>query len=174
LDFRRRPSGGSPRFGSAYLRLRRELVRRATFCYPDSFFEPTSFGTATRLSLVALADADDRDVLDDYIEAQIHGPIVLDRDVDALVLDPCYRGTDVERLAHALPCAVEWHSGFRLDVATLEHHRSYRGDAYVELGKALAEEGVLTARIIGDAARTGRYDEQDLKRVWHYVARFGG
>jgi hypothetical protein len=25
----------------------------------------------------------------------------------------------------------------------------------------------------GDASRTGRYDEQALKRVWHYVARFG-
>ncbi len=27
--------------------------------------------------------------------------------------------------------------------------------------------------MIGDAARTGRYDEQAIKRVWHYVARFG-
>ena len=27
--------------------------------------------------------------------------------------------------------------------------------------------------MIGDASRSGRHDEQALKRVWHYVARFG-
>jgi hypothetical protein len=32
---------------------------------------------------------------------------------------------------------------------------------------------MVTVRPIGDAARSGRYDEQTLKRVWHYVARFG-
>jgi hypothetical protein len=29
------------------------------------------------------------------------------------------------------------------------------------------------SRILGDASRTGSHDEQALKRVWHYVARFG-
>jgi hypothetical protein len=43
----------------------------------------------------------------------------------------------------------------------------------VDLGLSLAHDGLLDARIIGDASRTGRYDEQALKRVWHYVARFG-
>jgi hypothetical protein len=27
--------------------------------------------------------------------------------------------------------------------------------------------------VIGEAAATGKYDPQALKRVWHYVARFG-
>jgi hypothetical protein len=27
--------------------------------------------------------------------------------------------------------------------------------------------------MIGNASRAGRHDEQSLKRVWHYVARFG-
>jgi hypothetical protein len=43
----------------------------------------------------------------------------------------------------------------------------------VRLGIEIAVGGWLDPRIIGDAARTGRQDEQDLKRVWHYVARFG-
>ena len=47
------------------------------------------------------------------------------------------------------------------------------GPEYVQLGIALAEDGQLDPRIIGDASRMGRYDDQDLKRVWHYVARFG-
>ena len=47
------------------------------------------------------------------------------------------------------------------------------GDEYVALGERLAEDGVLTPRVLGDAARSGRHDAQDLKRVWHLVARFG-
>jgi hypothetical protein len=174
LNFRRRHVGGSPRFGSAHLRLHPEATARSTFCYPDSFFEPTSFGTAGRMSLIALAEADERDPLDDHVEAHIHGPVLLVRDVEALVLDPCYRGTDVECAARELPCPVEWHGGFRLRVEEMERRPEYRGREYVELGRSLAENGMLTPKTIGDAARTGDYDPQALKRVWHYVARFGG
>jgi Protein of unknown function (DUF3626) len=104
LNFRRRATGGSPRFGSAHLRLRQETLVRTTFCYPDSVFEPTHFGVNSRMSLVALAEADDKDRLDDYVEAQVHGPLLLARDVEALVLDPCFQGTDVQRAADRLPC----------------------------------------------------------------------
>jgi hypothetical protein len=38
LNFRRRSTGGSPRFGSCHLRLERATLDRATFCYPDSVF----------------------------------------------------------------------------------------------------------------------------------------
>jgi len=55
----------------------------------------------------------------------------------------------------------------------LRRHPTYRGPEYVELGLALAREAHLTPAIIGDAARTGRYELQDLKKVWHYLARFG-
>ena len=44
LDHRRRGLGGAPRFGSAHLRLREHLLDRATYCFPDSFFEPEHFG----------------------------------------------------------------------------------------------------------------------------------
>jgi hypothetical protein len=72
-----------------------------------------------------------------------------------------------------LPCRLEWHGGFRLRVEVMRKHPQYRGQEFVDLGLALARDGYLDARIIGDAARTGRYDDQSLKRVWHYVARFG-
>lgn len=174
LNFRRRRLGGSPRFGSAYLRLSAELLSRMTFCYPDSVFEPTSFGTAAQISsLVVMAEIDTRDVLDDYIEAHVHGVVDLTRHVEALVLDPCYVDTDVETASSKLGCPVEWHPGFRLSRDELCRHPDYRGPQYVELGLSLARDGYLTPRLIGDAARTGRYDEQALKRVWHYVARFG-
>lgn len=173
LNFRRRATGGSPRFGSAHLRLTRATLARTTFCYPDSAFEPTRFGVAARMELVAVAEADDRDRLDDYVEAQVHGPLRLARDVEALVLDPCFRGTDVERAARRLPCPVEWHAGFRLGVGELRAHPTYRGREYVELGLSLARAGHLDPKVVGDASRTGQYDDQALKRVWHYVARFG-
>jgi hypothetical protein len=173
LNFRRRAVGGSPRFGSAHLRLVSTVLARTTFCYPDSVFEPTSFGVARRMSLVALAEADAQDLLDDYIEAQVHGPLILGRDVDALVLDPCFRGTEIERAARMLPCPVEWHGGFRLRIDDLRRHPDYRGQKYVELGVSLARNGFLDPAVIGSASRTRRYDEQSLKRVWHCLARFG-
>ncbi|MFJ9344504.1 DUF3626 domain-containing protein [Streptomyces sp. NPDC101733] len=173
LNFRRNPTGAAPRFGSAHFRLHPRALPRTTFCYPDSYLEPESFGGATRMSLIALAEADDRDALDDYIEAQVHSPVHLDRDVAALVLDPSHRNTEVEAAAAALPCPTEWHPGFRLTVTELRRHPEYRGQDFVDLGASLAVAGVLTPHILGQAARTGRYDEQALKRVWHYLARFG-
>jgi Protein of unknown function (DUF3626) len=174
LNFRRRLVGGSPRFGSAYLRLGPHTLARTTFCYPDSVFAPEHFGVASRLSmLVALAAADDKDPLDDYVEAHVHGVVDLARDVEALVLDPCYRGTSVETAARGLACPIEWHGGFTLTTTELCRHPSYRGQEFVDLGVSLARDGRLDPRIIGAASRTGRYDEQALKRVWHYVARFG-
>lgn len=174
LDFRRSPYGAAPRFGSSHLRLNSGTLARSTFCYPDSFLEPSDFGVAEAGSrLVALAVADGADALDDYVEAQVHGPVRLDRDVEALVLDPCFRGTQVEEAARALSCPVEWHGGFRVAVPELRRHPEYRGPEYVELGAALAEGGHLDARIIGEAVRRGLHDPQDLKRVWHCLARFG-
>ncbi|MFJ7246544.1 DUF3626 domain-containing protein [Kitasatospora sp. NPDC098652] len=173
LDHRRSPVGAAPRFGSAHLRLTAPALERTTFCYPDSFLEPTDFGTAARMGLVELALADDQDALDDYIEAQVHGPVRPAEDVEALVLDPCYRNTPVEDAARRLPCPLEWHPGFRLTVEELRRHPDYRGQEFVALGARIAEDGALDPRIIGAAAASGRHDPQALKKVWHYLARFG-
>ncbi|MFB7996626.1 DUF3626 domain-containing protein [Streptomyces sp. NPDC056002] len=173
LNFRRKAVGGAPRFGSAHFRLRAETVRRTTFCYPDSFLEPSDFGVADRMGLIELALADSRDDLDDYVEAQVHGPVRLNRHVEAVVLDPCYRDSPVEAAALRLGCPVEWHGGFRLGVEELRLHPDYRGQEYVELAARIAVGGMLDPRIVGDAARAGRHDPQSVKKVWHYLARFG-
>jgi hypothetical protein len=174
LNFRRRLVGGAPRFGSAHLRLAVTTMARTTFCYPDSVLEPGHFGVAGRVSaLVAMAAADRRDPLDDYVEAHVHGVVDLREDVEALVLDPCYRGTAVEADAARLGCPVEWHGGFRVTVADLRDNAGYRAPEFAELGVSLARGGCLDPALIGDASRSGRHDEQALKRVWHYVARFG-
>jgi hypothetical protein len=173
LNYRRHPAGGSVRFGSAHLRLARHVLARTSFCYPDSVTEPTAFGTAAHMPLVALAEADQLDVLDDHIEAHVHGPLRLETDVDALVLDPAYRGTEIEAAAARLPFPTLWHHGFRLAVEALAEHAEYRGEDVVRAGKQIAGCGWLDPRVIGDAVRAGQHDPQLLKRLWHCVARFG-
>ncbi|MEW1952636.1 DUF3626 domain-containing protein [Terrabacter sp. NPDC080008] len=178
LDLHRRPHGGAPRFGSAHLRLAAHTLERTTFCFPDSVFEPEHFGTAAAFALPPLEadhplDVLPDDPLDDYVEAHVHGVLDLAADVEALVLDPGYRGTDVEADAARMGVLVEWHPGYRLGVETLRAHPDYRGAEFVALGEALAVDGVLTPQLIGAASRAGGHDGQSLKRVWHYVARFG-
>ncbi|MFE3515272.1 DUF3626 domain-containing protein [Streptomyces sp. NPDC059166] len=173
LNFRLKPVGAAPRFGSAHFRLTAGTLGRTTFCYPDSFLEPVHFGVADRLGLIGTALADSPDDLDDYIEAQVHGPVDLNSHVEALVLDPSFRGTEVESAALRLGCAVEWHPGLRLEADALRGHHDYRGQEYVDLAGRIAVDGVLDPRIVGDAARTGRHDPQAVKKVWHYLARFG-
>ncbi|MDT0445005.1 DUF3626 domain-containing protein [Streptomyces johnsoniae] len=173
LNVARLSVGAAPRFGSAHFRLTAEVLPRATFCYPDSSTGPSAFGVAARFALAERAAADGFDVLDGHIEAQLHGGVRLGRDVEALVLDPCHRGTAVEAAARLLPCPVEWHGGYRLTVAELRRHPDFRGPEFVDLGAEIAVNGLLVPRTIGEAAATGRYDPQALKKVWHYLARFG-
>ncbi|TDD70095.1 DUF3626 domain-containing protein [Jiangella aurantiaca] len=112
--------GGSPRFGSAHLRLAAHVAERTTFAVPDSVFDPSHFGTADRFALLEMLERYPfDDVLDRYVEAHVHGPIDLRRDVEAIVLDPSYRGTGVERAAGELGCAVEWHPGYGVALEVL-------------------------------------------------------
>ncbi|MFJ5921730.1 DUF3626 domain-containing protein [Kitasatospora sp. NPDC092948] len=173
LNHLRSPYGGAPRFGSAHFRLTPDTLRRATFCYPDSVFEPEHFGTADAMALIALVEADGQDLLDAYVEAQLHGPVTVFTHLDALVLDPCHRGTAVETAARALPCRLEWHPGHRLPADELEQYADYRGPHITALGAKIAQEGILDPAVIGAAVRSGQYDPQELKKVWHCLARFG-
>lgn len=173
LNYRRRSVGAAHRFGSSHIVMRREVHARTTFCYPDSNLEPADFGVAEHMGLVPMALAADADALDDHIEAHVHGPVRLDADVEALVLDPSYRGTQVEESANKLPCKIAWHGGFRLTVDELARHPEYRGPRFVDLGRRIAVDGLLSPLIIGEAVRSRRHDPQDLKRVWHCLARFG-
>jgi Protein of unknown function (DUF3626) len=175
LNYLRRVTGGSPRFGSSHLRLRAHVLVRTTFCYPDSYLDPVDFGVADRMSLVALAEEGRAsiDLLDSYIEAHVHGPLILADDVEAIVLDPCYRDTRIEAVAATLPCAVEWHPGFRMPVNRIEDCVAYRGAEVAELAASIAVDGYVTPREIGLALKSNRADPQSLKRVWHCVAKFG-
>ncbi|WP_432540700.1 DUF3626 domain-containing protein [Kineococcus sp. SYSU DK002] len=184
LNHRQHAVGGSPRFGSAHLRLHAHVLPRATFCYPDSAEEPVDVATAARFDLLRVRrerpDTGTRDLLDDYVEAHVHGGLRFERDVEALVLDPSHRGTDVEddadRFGRRFGVAVQWHPGFRTTARAVARHPGYRGPVVVAAAARLAAGtagGVLTPWVVGAAARAGGEDEQVLKRVWHCLARFG-
>lgn len=126
LDRRNDPYGAAFRFGSAHLRLRPETTARGTFCFPDSTHDPVDFGGPETIDrLVELADAAGLDPLDDYVKAQVHGGLRFDQDVEAVVLDPCFIGTAVEKAAHRLGCTVVHHEGFSVSADALDP--SYRG-----------------------------------------------
>ncbi|GAA1597204.1 MULTISPECIES: DUF3626 domain-containing protein [Kribbella] len=160
--------GGAIRFGSSYLRLKPELIERATFCFPDSARDPEDYGGRESLArLCGLADAAGSDDLDDYVEAHIHGPVEFANDVDALVLDPSFIGTPVEEAARELRCPVEYHPGFRGTPATFDP--AYRGPETVALAREIGTE--LTPYLLGEAARG--HPPQAIKYVWHCLARYG-
>ncbi len=142
---------------------------------PQSRSEP-AFGKAGR-------------VLDTGIEAQVHGPVDLDQDVELLVADPSFATTTVgdylRALASKFRFPLQWHCGFELD------HRDvpddFRGPAMSRLAKRIVgADRMLTAATIGaaevslrehpDAWRDwGSHAEtiQHLKQLWHVLVHFG-
>ncbi|KZX70034.1 hypothetical protein A3712_09765 [Vibrio sp. HI00D65] len=174
LNYRNYETGAAPRFGSCYFQLKAETSERTTFCYPDSFFEPEDFAVASRVqALVDTALSSDVDLLDDYIEAHVHGVISLKDDIECLVLDPIYRSTIIEERAIKLGVPIKWHNGFELSIKEMSRYPDYRGQSFIELAKKLAVNGKINARILGLAVTQQGYDQQDVKKVWHYLARFG-
>ena len=174
LNYSKLPKGASPRFGSSFFRFKSDALERTTFCFPDSFFKPVDFATYDNVGRLFDLFATSRlDLLDRYVEAHIHGPVVLSRDIESLVLDPSFKGTRVQQQAERLPLKVEWHSGFEIDVKVIEDNPDYRGGNCVRLAKYLARDGLLTPKILGDAVNASVGDAYELKMLWHYVARFG-
>lgn len=180
-DRREDPYGAAPRFGSAYLRLRPEVTERATFCWPDSVYDPRTIGGPDSLEeLCRLADAAVLDPsllseaaaadlpLDDYVEAHVHGGLDLVRDVEALVIDPSDHEAHEADLAR-LGCPVEVHPGYRVSADDID--ADYRSEVPVALAQELG--GVITPSRLAEASRSGTHDPQAVKWLWHCLARFG-
>lgn len=174
LNYQQLGAGASPRFGSSFFKLKSAVIDRTTFCYPESWIGPKEFAYAGYVQhLIELANSDNLDVLDSYIEAHVHGDIFVSADVESIVLDPCYRGTAIEDAAWELGCKVEWHNGFMVQVSKLLDYPEYRGEKYVQLAHAIARDGIIKPDTIDAAVNGNLYSDQDLKKVWHYLARFG-
>lgn len=166
--------GGSPRFGSSYFVLKQTVFDRTTFCYPDSWLEPKNFSTFENIStLIELMSESSGDPLDKYIEAHIHGDLLIHHDIECIVLDPSFKNTEVENLASKLPFPLKWHAGFKLNIEALADKDYYRGKKYIEISREISKFGFLDPYLIGCALNARSYEEQELKKVWHYLACFG-
>lgn len=130
-------------------------------------------------------------VLDEYIEAQIHGPVDLRTDVERLVIDPSFHGTETATHLRQM-CdryGIDWrlHRGFRLPVDRVPPH--FRGPTMISLARRIAEvtgTDHLDARVIGIAAAAAgtnpeRWSEfgdpalvlRRFRQIWHVVVAFG-
>lgn len=130
-------------------------------------------------------------VLDDYIEAQVHGPVTLHADVDRLVADPSFRGTrageHLEAICHHYQIALHWHPGFKLPVDQIPD--DFRGPLVPQLARRIAEMAgteVLDAAVLGRAAvllhqqpelwrEWGSYNDslRLLRQLWHVLVQYG-
>ncbi len=128
-------------------------------------------------------------VLDTGVEAQVHGPVLLERDVETLVADPAFAHTRVGQtlidLADKYGFDLQWHGGFRLAVRDVPD--DFRGPAMPRIAERIAgKDGVLDAAGIGTAAASlhhdvGQWSEWGgyfdvlrlLRQLWHVLVHFG-
>ena len=126
--------------------------------------------------------------LNHYIEAQVHGDVLLSQDVEFLVADPSFQSTEVGEtmvgLAAIYGFPLKWHAGFTLPVT--EVPRDFRGPTMPSLAARVAPGGLLETSMIGPAVmdlkrspeawqNRGSPSEvlQELKLLWHVLVRFG-
>nr|WP_210292226.1 DUF3626 domain-containing protein [Aurantimonas endophytica] len=174
LNHRHDPVGGSRRFGSCHFRMAQHVRPRTSFCYPDSHLQPRDFAIDDVRRLVRLAEENQYalEPLDNYVEAHIHGPLMIVDDVEAIVLDPSFRATGVEEAARLLGCRVEWHEGFCLSFDRLADCKTFRGSEAADAIVRIAVDSAVTPAILG-RARDRLIDYQTAKWVWHCIAKFG-
>ena len=128
-------------------------------------------------------------VLDTGVEAQIHGPVLLDRNVETLVADPAFAptpiGQSLTELADRHGFDLQWHCGFRLAVQDVPD--DFRGPAMPKIAEQVAgKDGSLDAAVIGSAAASLHHDPQQwsewggyldvlrlFRQLWHVLVHFG-
>ena len=126
--------------------------------------------------------------LDHYVEAQIHGPVMLHHDVSAIVLDPSFRNTAIDEAlvaaAETFNFEISWHNGSRLDASKVR--ADFRGPTMPDLAAAIVgEHGSLDAAAIGRSAAKIPFSPgsisgdppdgplQQHKYLWHCLLKFG-
>ncbi len=211
------PHGGSPRFGSCFAVLNDRVRHRSTMCVGDSHVGPADVGTfdAPWAVLAGLAEQADAGIvlnepgtgtdllrllhepalaptprrdLDHYVEVQVHGGVDLATDVDAIVVDPSFRGTDVaeslSELGRTFDVEIAWHDGSEIHVEDVPG--GFRGPTMPEVARRVARpDGIVDARAIGVAAQAIPMTEmqpggdppeseaQQLKYLWHTLLAHG-
>lgn len=154
---------------------------------------PTPAGVVHVLAEGSSARAAAGRALDDYIEAQVHGPVRLADDVEALVADPSFRCTRIgellKELASRFGLELSWSPGFQLEAH--EVPAEFPGPEVRVLARRVAADfgdgdDRIDAEVLGRAARAvvthpkqradhGERTEtlQHLKQLWHVLVAYG-
>ena len=126
--------------------------------------------------------------LDHYIEAQVHSVISLRDDVEKLVADPSFQGTDtgeiLKQMSERYGIDLSWHCGFAL--ALDEVPSDFRGPLMPSLAKRITTKSHLDVQMIGKAAASLRRNPeswsdaggqkellQEMKLLWHVLVKYG-
>ena len=127
--------------------------------------------------------------LDSFVEAQVHGPVELARDAEALVADSAFRATPLAdvlaQVASAHGLALAWHPGFAL--AAAEVPDTFRGIPTRRLAERVSACAPLDAPRIGAAYNDFAANPDAWKsfgspsevrtcfrRLWHVLVLRGG
>ncbi len=132
---------------------------------------------ASLLAALGATSAGPGRIIDGYLEAQVHGGIDIGADVSTLVADDSFLGTRVgdglEQLAGHAGVPLRWEPGPSLSIDDLPADFELRGEAHDlaalgSLGRAVtaafADDGRLSARVIGDGARSAVFEPQRWQR----------
>lgn len=126
--------------------------------------------------------------LDSFVEAQIHGDVLLDRDVAQLIVDPAFRdhriGEVLQQISSRYAIPLSWHPGFTLQVELVPH--SFRGYPIAPLARRAAGNSLLDAAKIGALANSleqepeawegwASYEDTltQFRRLWHFLVLKG-
>jgi hypothetical protein len=137
LDILKRNMGGAPTYGNCYFILKPSVMARCTFVAEDSgeLHSPEDVGVLEHFEHLLLGQPNEpfRQLFEHfvrgkisperphdpsyvfnswYVEAQVHGPVDLSKDVAALVADAAFKGTpyqqELECLARKYGIWLEW------------------------------------------------------------------
>ena len=163
-----------------------QSVLGAKNVYPSELFELIQDHLSLPVKVLAENKASHN--LDDYIEAQIHDDLSLEKDVYALFADSSFQGTKIEKQMVALckqyNIELIWYNGLALGVEDVPNN--FRGPEMPALASFISEGKDINAYLIGLAAKDvvlnpdhwkewGNEKEclQKLKLLWHVLLKFG-
>ncbi|WP_137789342.1 DUF3626 domain-containing protein [Bacillus sp. E(2018)] len=126
--------------------------------------------------------------LNHYIEAQVHGNVSLKEDIEILVADPSFIGTNVgdtlSNLCTKYGIQLYYHAGFQSSVDQVP--LNFRGPEMPSLAKRIAKNQMIDAHLIGEAVmdltrNPGNWSDrgtrsevlQELKLLWHVLVKYG-
>jgi hypothetical protein len=126
--------------------------------------------------------------LNNYIEAQIHGVISLQNDVEIMVADPSFRETDIgdkiTKTCRKYSIELLWHMGFALKLDEVPN--DFRGKEMPKLAAFITKNGFIDTHHLGLAAidqqlnpnkwkpwGSQREITQKIKLLWHVLVKYG-